>query len=134
VLAAADVPLVARGLAVETAVRAMEELGGNAYVERIAASPTEEAGLLTVGAMLTTRLDLGWYPPGLYGRAWVTARELIAAAGWERVKPLARSFGGRPDVAAWVASFPAAERAAVEAVLGPPAATGCQPAGFRPAG
>jgi hypothetical protein len=54
----------------------------------------------------------------------VTARELIAAAGWERVKPLARSFGddGRPAVAAWVASLSAAKRAAVEAVLGPPAA------------
>lgn len=49
-------------LAVETAVRAMDELGQDAYVERLAASPTEEAGLLTVGAMLTTRLASAGIP------------------------------------------------------------------------
>jgi hypothetical protein len=109
-------------LAVETAVACVAELGDGEYARTVAAALRAEAELLPVGAMLTARLDLGSYPPGLYGRAWVTCRELIGAVGWERLKPLASSFDdrGRPDVAAWLRSLEPAEQVKVEAVLGPP--------------
>lgn len=110
-------------LAVETAVRAMGELGEHAYVETLERSLAAQAERLPLAAMLTTPFG-DEYPDGLYGRAWLTGRRLEAAAGWEELKPLAASFGedGRPDVAAWVQSLRVKQRAAVEAVLGEPSA------------
>ena len=107
--------------AVEMAVRAMQELGEHGYAQTVTDELSQEAERLPVGVMLTTPLQKGSLD-GLYGRAWVTGRELSAAVGWERLKPLARSFDetGRPDVAAWVRALPEREQPAVEAVLGPP--------------
>ena len=104
------------------AIRALKEIGELEYARRVADGLSEEAGLLPVAELLSTRLTQGDYPPGMYGRAWVTARELVAAVGWERVKLLAGSFDewGRPDVVAWVGSLLLAEQARVEAVLGAP--------------
>jgi len=60
------------------------------------------------------------YPPGLYGRAWVTGCELAAAIGWERLKGLAQSLDehGRPDVGGWVDGLVGRQRNEVERVLG----------------
>jgi hypothetical protein len=108
-------------LAVETAVRAMDEIGEHEYAQRARDLLTEQAPLLSVEEMLATPLAQG-YPAGLYGRAWVTGRQLTEAVGWERVKQLASSFGadGKVDLLAWVRSVPGAERPLIEAVLGTP--------------
>ena len=107
--------------AVETAVRAMEELGEHDYVERTTASLEGEAERLTLEAMLTTPFR-GIYPDGLYGRAWLTGRELMSVVGWEALKPLARSFDadGAPSVVGWIRSLDEQAQEAVEAVLGTP--------------
>lgn len=110
-------------LAVETAARAMEGIGEVEYARRNRAALAGEAGELRPAAMLTTSLEPGSYPEGLYGRVTVLGAELIAAVGWERVKLLAASFGddGAPDVARWTNSLPAEGRAKIEAALGVPA-------------
>jgi hypothetical protein len=99
----------------------MEELGEHGYAQTVMSELTAEAECLQVGTMLTTSL-LDRSLDGLRGRAWVTGRELVAAIGWEELKPLAATFGanGRPDVAAWVRSLAPELRASVEAVLGAP--------------
>lgn len=109
--------------AVETAMRALDELGEHDYTRRAAANLAEEAEQLPFEAMLTTPLAVP-YPDGLYGRAWLTGRELTAAVGWERLKPLAASFDehGAPDVGGWARSLDPFEQAAVETVLGAPSA------------
>jgi hypothetical protein len=107
--------------AVETAVRAMQELGEHDYVRKETDRLAAEAELLSLGAMLVT--PFGDLPPaGLYGRAWVTGRALVDAIGWERLKPLARSFDeqGKPDVVAWIRALERPKRTAVEGVLGRP--------------
>lgn len=103
--------------AVEMAVRAMDEIGEHDYASRAADLLREQAELLTVDAMLLTP----GYPDGLYGRAWLTGRQLADAVGWERLKLLAGSFdeNGKVDVAAWAGSIPTGDRARAEAVLGP---------------
>jgi hypothetical protein len=106
------------------AVRAMEELGEHGYARTVMDELTAEAERLSVGAMLTTSL-VDRSLDGLYGRAWVTGRQLVDVVGWERLKPLAASFGpdGRPDVVGWVRSLADTNQAVVEVVLGaPPAA------------
>lgn len=105
--------------AVEMAVSAMQDLEEHEYVRRETERLAEEAELLPVATMLVTPFrDV--YPPGLYGRAWVTGRELAAAIGWERLKGLAQSFDehGRPDVGGWVAGLVGRQRNEVERVLG----------------
>jgi hypothetical protein len=110
-------------LAVETAVQSMEAIGEHDYARRETKRLTSEAARLPLSTMLVTPFR-EVYPPGLYGRAWVTGRELIGAVGWKRVKPLAQSFDhhGKPDVADWVAALAQTERSAVEGVLGRPSA------------
>jgi hypothetical protein len=107
--------------AVETAVRAMGELGEHAYVEILERSLAVEAERFTLTDMLTMAFR-PVYPDGLYGRAWATGRELIAAIGWERLKLLAGSFDdqGRPDVGGWILLLAPREQAAVQDVLGIP--------------
>jgi hypothetical protein len=107
--------------AVETAVRAMAAIGELDYARRTMAGLREEADLMALGAMLVSPLP-GVYGPGLYGRAWVTGRELTSAVGWVRMKLLAGCFDadGKPDVVGWMRSFPQEERAKLEAILGVP--------------
>ena len=107
--------------AVEMAVRAMEELGEHDYAQRVTDGLSQDADRVSLRAMLTTSFsDLEG--DGLYGRAWVTGRELTRAVGWERLKPLARSFNkeGRPDVVAWIGSLRPDEQTKVDEVLGHP--------------
>jgi hypothetical protein len=105
--------------AVELAVRAMDELGQLDYAARTVDSLTAQAELLPLQDMLGTPLAPP-YPPGLYGRAWVTGRLLDEAVGWERLKPLASSFdlAAQPDVVGWVRSLPRGDREKAGAVLG----------------
>lgn len=70
------------------------------------------------------------YPPGFYGRAFVTGERLLAAVGWRRLCLLARSLNrgdATPDLDAWLARLPADVRASAQTVLdnaGPLAASG----------
>jgi hypothetical protein len=107
--------------AVETAIRAMATIGELDYARRAMAGLREEAGLTPLAEMLVSpQPDV--YLPGLYGRAWVTGRELTAAVGWVRMKPLVDSFDadGKPDIVGWMRSFSDEEQAKLEAVLGSP--------------
>ena len=72
--------------------------------------------------MLTTQLEAGRFPEGLYGRAWLTGRSLIDAVGWEHVRLLATSFDARggPDVAEWIHSHRPAMRVKAVDVVGIP--------------
>jgi len=108
-------------LAVETALRAMREIGEHDYARRAVDGLVEEADALSLPTMLTTPVVPGPLP-GLYGGAWMTGVYLREAVGWERLKLLAKSFDadGKPDVGGWVGSLTAGERASVEAVLGVP--------------
>lgn len=65
--------------------------------------------------MLTTSLSPPY--PWVYGRAFVTGTEVLAAVGWERLKALAVP---RPDVRGWLELLPARARAAALEVLGEP--------------
>jgi hypothetical protein len=114
-------------LAVEMAVRAMNEIGEHDYAQRSIDSLLEQAKLLPLETMLVTPLvsndPPGLYShPGIYGRAWLTGRQLSDAVGWELVKRLADSFGpdGKPSLRKWVLLLPASDRQKVEAVLGTP--------------
>jgi hypothetical protein len=107
--------------AVETAIRAMAAIGEVDYARRTMAGLRESADLTTLSEMLVSPLpdvDL----PGLYGRAWVTGRQLTGAVGWLRMKLLADCFDadGRPDVVGWMRSFPDEEQGKLEAILGVP--------------
>jgi len=79
-------------LAVETAVRAMERIGEHDYARRESELLAREAERLSLDAMLTTQLEAGRFPEGLYGRAWLTGRSLIDAVGGEHVRLLATSL------------------------------------------
>lgn len=112
-------------LAVETAVRAMDEIGEHDYARRSVDLLLEQAELLPLQTMLVTPLvsddPPGLYGhPGIYGRAWLTGRQLSDAVGWERVKQLADSFdpNGKASPRRWVLLLPAEDREKVEAVLG----------------
>jgi hypothetical protein len=113
-------------LAVETALRAMRELGEDDYARRNIDALVAEADCLSLATMLTTPVVPGPLP-GLYGRAWVTGACLVEAVGWERLKLLAGSFdaNGNPDVASWLRALPDPARSRAEAVLGSPTPPGC---------
>jgi hypothetical protein len=108
--------------AVETAIRAMDEIGEHEYAARTRERLTREAELLPLVAMLTVTFR-ETYPDGLYGRAWLTGSQLQAAVGWDRLKPLARCFDeqDRPDVVAWLGSLTSGAQASAASVLGLPA-------------
>jgi hypothetical protein len=107
--------------AVEMAVRAMAAIGELDYARRVMAGLREEADLTPLGVMLVSPLpDVSL--PGLYGRAWVTGRELTRRVGWVRMKLLADCFDadGKPDIVGWMRSFPDDEQTKLEAVIGVP--------------
>ncbi len=81
----------------------------------------ENAEATPLGAMLVSPLP-DVYLPGLYGRAWVTGRQLTGAVGWVRLKLLADCFDadGKPDVVGWIRTFPDEEQLKLEAILGTP--------------
>jgi hypothetical protein len=108
---------------VETAVRAMAAIGELDYARREIERLRGDAGSMSLDTMLVHELAVP-YPPGLYGRAWVTGRELTSAVGWVRMKQLACCFdaAGKPDVLGWTQSLPTGEQAKVQAILGGPRA------------
>ena len=110
-------------------VRLLRRFGLSDYAEKREREWQTEAALLPVAALRDTNLWAGApYPPGLYGRAYVTGARLVEAVGWRRLCALARArppSGGTPDVNAWLAALPDEARARVLAVLAsddPPAA------------
>ncbi len=107
--------------AVETAIRAMAAIGELDYARRTMEGLRKNAGLTPLGAMLVSPLpDQSLL--GLYGRAWVTGRELTGAVGWVHMKKLANCFDadGKPDVVGWMRSAPSVEGVKLEAILGSP--------------
>jgi hypothetical protein len=107
--------------AVETAVRAMASIGELDDARRQMRRLREQADAMSLDAMLVTPLTVP-YPPGLFGRAWLTGRELTSAVGWVSMKSLADCFGGdgKPDFAGWLHGFPDEPRRKLEAILGRP--------------
>jgi hypothetical protein len=109
--------------AVETAIRAMAAIGELDYARRTMAGLSENADLTPLETMLVSPLpdvDLR----GLYGRAWVTGRQLTGAVGWVRTRLLSDCFDaeGKPDVVAWMRSVEDEDLAKLESVLGKPSA------------
>jgi hypothetical protein len=108
-------------LACLVSVRLLRRLGMDEYAERRESEWREEARLLPLPDMLAADLwTLGVYPPGYYGRAFVTGEAVVAAAGWEATRRLARSVlpgGLTPDVEGWIARLPPEAAARVRAAL-----------------
>jgi hypothetical protein len=110
-------------LAVETAIRAMEEIGELDYARREMERLSGDADRLSLDEMLRASLAAG-YPEGLYGRAWVTGRQLIDAVGWESVKLVAKSAGEArvSRLEGWFSALPRESRPRAESILGLPSA------------
>ncbi|MBC7807358.1 MAG: hypothetical protein H7145_14560 [Akkermansiaceae bacterium] len=101
-------------------VRLLKRSGLADYAEQITAQYDIEAENCPLSTLL--RAD-PWreaaYPPGYYGRAFVTGVALKNVVGYPALCRLARTHGpaGMPDVAAWLAPLPPAEQNAIESVL-----------------
>ncbi|MBC8137983.1 MAG: hypothetical protein H8F28_19050 [Fibrella sp.] len=101
-------------------VRLLRKSGLAEYAEQITAQYHAEAENCALSTLL--RAD-PWreaaYPPGYYGRAFVTGMRLKNAVGYPALCRLARTqtFAGVPNVAAWLVSLPPTEQIAVESVL-----------------
>lgn len=106
--------------AVEMSLRGMQAIGEHDYVREIRQRLASEATELAYREMQALSLEPP-YPTGLYGRAWITGRDLQAAVGWNRLKPLAAMFrAGEPDMAGWFETLSPEERLQVTAVIGDP--------------
>jgi hypothetical protein len=100
-------------LACHFAVRLLRAGGLTSYADEQERAYRAEADHLPLAAML--RCDLRRiYPPGLYGRAFVTGQELIDAVGWREVRALARHEG----LDEWRASLPRSLQERLRALTG----------------
>ena len=110
-------------LAFELALRCLRGSkieGSGEYAGRCEQLLERQARRTSRKRMLTTPLThpYSW----VYGRAFVTGRQLQDAVGWERVKELATCFDkrGQPDLRGWLGILPTDERKQAELVLGRP--------------
>lgn len=108
-------------LACLQSVRLLRRFGFDAYAQTMDAEYTREAALLSVAVLQTAPVYSPPYPPGLYGRAYHTGRELETVVGWQRLCRLARCLdrtGTVPDVARWLRALPAEQGNKASAILG----------------
>jgi hypothetical protein len=110
-------------LACLVSVRLLRRNGFDEYAEQTAREYRQQAEALPLSGLLRADLWAGeaTYPPGFYGRAYVTGHTLLEAVGWGALTRLARRLGrdGAPDVDAWLSSLPAGQvRAAAEEIVG----------------
>lgn len=104
------------------ATRLLRAHGLTDYADRIEQTWRDEAALLTLAEMHCLDLwTLPAYPPGFYGRAFVTGAALCDAVGWGNLRRLARSLSssGAPDIDRWIGSLPSSLAARARAVLTP---------------
>ena len=109
--------LTATVLSLLFALQFLERMGETVYAERSRIWLTEEAAPCSLDEMLS--LDAVPYPPGLYGRAYVVGEALIAAIGWDALKPLAlaRDGDGMACVDTWLDSLASTDREKAAEVL-----------------
>ncbi len=101
-------------------VRLLRQSGLGDYAGRVARQYAREAESYPLASLLCTDpWSDATYPPGYYGRAFVTGVALRDAAGYSALCRLARTLDrvGVPDALAWRESLGGAERNAVEVVL-----------------
>jgi hypothetical protein len=90
-------------------VRLLRQQGFEEYAAQTARQYREEAENCSLQTLFTADLwKMSCYPPGFYGRAFVTGAALKAAAGWPSLCRLARFRveRGAPDVSRWLHSLP----------------------------
>jgi hypothetical protein len=101
-------------------VRLLRRSGFAEYADQVTAQYHAEAEDCPLSTLLAAD---PWrdaaYPPGYYGRAFVTGVALKVAVGYVALCRLARTgdHAGTPDVAAWLKTLAPAEQNAAECVL-----------------
>ena len=95
----------------------LDRIGQGEHAESNRLLLSQEADMCSLEQM--SAMGAPPYPDGLYGRSYLVGEALIAAAGWDLLKPLAvaRNAGGKPSVQAWLQSLPQPECAKALAVL-----------------
>ncbi len=110
-------------LACLVSVRLLRRLGGAGAEEHAAATDAryraEAAPFPLESLRAVDPFASADYPPGYYGRAYVTGLSLLDAAGWPALCRLARRLdrANEPDVEGWLASLPPEAGAAARAAL-----------------
>jgi hypothetical protein len=106
-------------LACLLSVRLLRQNGFTEYADRMERQYAQQADLLSVAAMRGADLSASPYPPGLYGRAFVTGQRLETAVGWPALCRLARTLdrAGGPDLPRWLGRLPADARSAIGEIL-----------------
>jgi hypothetical protein len=101
-------------------VRLLRNQGFEEYAAQTAQAYQREAESCSLETLLNTDLwKLSNYPPGFYGRGYVTGAALKAVVGWPALCRLARFRvqQGTPDVAGWLESLPDAAKQAADHIL-----------------
>ena len=105
-------------LACLTSVRLLRRFGEDEYADKMVRLYEAQSEELSLHEMMNVDLTLPPYPPGLYGRAFMTGLALQEKTGWNLLRRLSRSLNkrGEPDVSSWLSRLPAE-------VIGPVLAT-----------
>lgn len=99
-------------------VRLLRRFGLADYAAKREQEWKAEADRLSLADLRAANLWTGApYPPGFYGRAFVTGTRLVEAVGWQLLCPLARTRTAAPNVIAWLATLPNDARVRALAVL-----------------
>ena len=90
-------------LACLVSVRLLRRSGADAYADQIEREYEAQAAQLSFDAFQNRDLSAPPYPPGLYGRAYITGRSLLEVVGWSALCRLARALDatGNPDLRCW---------------------------------
>lgn len=104
-------------LSLLSALQFLDRMGETGFADRNRTWLAEHAPPCSLEQMLS--LDAVPYPEGLYGRAYVVGEALIAAIGWDTLKPLAlaRDRDGMASVETWLESLAPGEREMALGVL-----------------
>ncbi|GAB4461830.1 MAG: hypothetical protein OHK0029_27710 [Armatimonadaceae bacterium] len=103
-------------LACLVSVKLLDRYGASEYAVQTVREYEQQADFLSLVSMVQVNLLTPPYPPGFYGRAYITGRQLESTVGWEGLCRLARCLDTRrmPDIALRLSSLEpkAAARAA----------------------
>lgn len=114
-------------LACVFSVRVLQARGLSDYARTTKEQFARHAHDFSIAQMQTAPLsDAASYPPGLYGRAYLTGQELVGAVGWPALCKLARwgiDDGDEanvpvPDVQGWLHGLPDAKKQRACEILG----------------
>lgn len=106
-------------LACMVSVRFLCSNGFSEYAEQMEREYATQAQFLPLAAMLSADLSMPPYPPGLYGRVFVTGQALEDIVGWPILCRLARCLNNRglPDIEKWISGFPSDVRLSLQEIL-----------------